>query len=196
MSLCTCQMCSMRWSACAFLRFCLTLSPSFFFAGGYFCQSLVVQTYQKPHDRYLYIHIVSFHRPHIFAAFIRAELLQYAVTNTIASNFAAVAALFWQRLVDRGYAAAQLRPIFARVQHAMRTAYLSNSSLCCTATNLLPQTDEVSCGAGVRHLHAGCLQLVAQKPVTLWHAHMCTLSIHCLTVHSFWLHLQRYLMFQ
>lgn len=88
---------------------------------------LFVQTYQKPHNRYLYIPRASFHRPHVFAGFIKGELIRYAVTNTHAQDFATVAGLLHQRLLDRGYSAEQLQPLFASVTHACRAQFLTSS---------------------------------------------------------------------
>jgi len=81
-------------------------------------------TYQKPHNRYLYIPYQSHHRPHVFRAFIRGELIRYAVTNTKEVSFAAMCAVFHQRLVSRGYPADFLQSVFASVSHADRQQYL------------------------------------------------------------------------
>jgi hypothetical protein len=85
---------------------------------------LVIGTYQKPHNRYLYIPRVSFHRPHVFSGFVRGELIRYAVTNTRAEGFARMQRLFMQRLLDRGYPKAWLDRVFATVSHADRGAHL------------------------------------------------------------------------
>lgn len=85
----------------------------------------VVSTYQKPHNRYLYIPYTSFHRPHVFKAFIKGELLRYAATNTTAAGFHHMRSLFYSRLLDRGYPASVLDKLFQLVQHADRQAMLS-----------------------------------------------------------------------
>ena len=82
-------------------------------------------TYQKPHNRYLYIPYQSHHRSHVFRAFIRGELIRYTVTNSRAADFQQVSQLFWQRLVARGYPQRFLRPIFDGVAHVDRARYMS-----------------------------------------------------------------------
>jgi hypothetical protein len=86
---------------------------------------LVISTFQKPHNRYLYIPRSSFHRPHTFAGFVRGELIRYAVTNTHAAGFQRMRRLFMQRLLARGYSKAWLREVFATVSHASRGAHLA-----------------------------------------------------------------------
>jgi len=86
---------------------------------------LVVSTYQKPHNRYLYIPRMSFHRAHTFAGFVRGELIRYAVTNSAETGFHRMRRRFMQRLLARGYSKAWLRGVFATVQHASRGAYLN-----------------------------------------------------------------------
>lgn len=86
---------------------------------------LVVSTYQKPHNKYLYIPRASFHRPHIFAGFVRGELIRYAVTNTHPQGFARMRQLFMQRLLHRGYSKAWLLHLFAGVTHDSRRGHLS-----------------------------------------------------------------------
>lgn len=89
---------------------------------------LLLSTYQKPHNKYLYIPAQSHHRTRVFRGFIRAELLRYLVTNTCAADFERVRALFWQRLIDRGYTPGFLQPIFAAVTHGQRASLLAGGS--------------------------------------------------------------------
>lgn len=89
---------------------------------------LLFTTHQKSHSKYLYIPYQSHHRPHVFRAFIRGELIRYAVTNTRQSDFQHMADLFWQRLVIRGYPPRFLQPIFAGVTHDARIRYLQQPS--------------------------------------------------------------------
>ncbi len=89
--------------------------------------SLQVSTFQKAHNKYLYVPRGSFHRPHMFAAFVRGELIRYAVTNTHSSGFDRMKALFRERLLDRGYSDASLDPIFASVSHTSRHEHLHTS---------------------------------------------------------------------
>jgi hypothetical protein len=88
---------------------------------------LVVSTHLKAHNQYLYVPWGSFHRTHMFAAFVRGELIRYAVTNTHRSGFEHMKGLFLQRLLERGYPSAWLDPLFASVSHASRAQHLSQS---------------------------------------------------------------------
>jgi hypothetical protein len=94
---------------------------------------LVVSTYQKPHNRYLYIPFNSFHRPSIFKGFVKAELLRYAVTNTVAAGFEHMKSLFYSRLEDRGYPPSVLDEWFALVQHSDRERLLNKQPLAVAA---------------------------------------------------------------
>jgi len=91
--------------------------------------TLSVSTFQKPHNRYLYIPYNSFHRRAVFKGFVKAELLRYAVTNTLEADFNRMKGLFYDRLRARGYPAAALDTWFAQVQHGDRVKQL-DSSLC------------------------------------------------------------------
>lgn len=86
---------------------------------------LQLSTYQKPHNRYLYIPFNSFHRPSVFKGFVKAELLRYAVTNTTAACFERMKSMFYGRLKDRGYPAHVLDGWFAAVQHSDRVRLLN-----------------------------------------------------------------------
>lgn len=88
----------------------------------------VVSTYQKPHNRYLYIPYASFHRRSVFKGFVKAELLRYAVTNTEQAGFESMKQLFYQRLQARGYPSRALDAWFAQVQHGDRTRLLAAPS--------------------------------------------------------------------
>jgi hypothetical protein len=88
---------------------------------------LLVSTYQKPHNRYLYLPAFSFHRAHTFAGFVRGELIRYAVTNTSRHGFECMKRRFMERLLQRGYSKAWLSHLFAQVSHASRHAHLQAS---------------------------------------------------------------------
>jgi hypothetical protein len=88
---------------------------------------IVFSTYQKPHNKYLYIPYQSHHRLHVFKAFIHGELVRYVVTNTYAADFDKMSAVFWQRLRARGYPPAFLQPLFAAVAHSNRQQYLQQA---------------------------------------------------------------------
>lgn len=85
------------------------------------------ETYQKPHNKYLYIPYFSHHRPHIFKAWVKAELLRYAVNSTHEEDFLIMKELFLQRLLDRGYPSSLLQPIFDIARHSDRTHSLHNT---------------------------------------------------------------------
>ena len=81
---------------------------------------LYFETFQKPHNQYLYIPYFSFHRPHVFRAWVKTELLRYAVNSTREIDFLHISGLFHKRLIDRGYPENILLPIFTSVQHSDR----------------------------------------------------------------------------
>jgi hypothetical protein len=100
-----------------------------------------ISTYQKPHNRYLYIPYSSFHRRSVFKGFVKAELLRYAVTNTKAAGFERMKQLFYARLQARGYPAKALTAWFGQVQHSDRVALLSRD--CTPAAGTLSSTPPV-----------------------------------------------------
>lgn len=89
---------------------------------------LLVSTYQKPHNRYLYLPAFSFHRAHTFAGFVRGELIRYAVTNTRRHGFECMKRRFMERLLQRGFSKAWLARLFAQVSHDSRHAHLQASA--------------------------------------------------------------------
>lgn len=100
--------------------------------------TLSVSTYQKPHNRYLYIPYDSFHRRAVYKGFVKAELLRYAVTNTQAASFEHMKGLFYQRLQDRGYPTKALDVWFAQVQHGDRIRLLETLVRPDRASNSVP----------------------------------------------------------
>ena len=60
----------------------------------------------------------------MFKGFVKAELLRYAVTNTLPAGFEHMKSLFHQRLLERGYPVAALTSWFAQVTHADRVRLL------------------------------------------------------------------------
>lgn len=83
-------------------------------------------TYQKQHNKYMYVPYTSHHRPCVFKAIIKGELVRYAVTCTQVAAYQSMCLLFKQRLLQRGYPAALFDAVQATVQHADRDAYLHN----------------------------------------------------------------------
>ena len=107
---------------------CLDLVVAKDLSGAGATVPLVVSTHQKPHNRYLYIPRLSFHRPHTFAGLVRGELIRYAVTNTHAAGFQRLRRMFMRRLLERGFPKAWLQQVFATVSHASRGAHLAAPS--------------------------------------------------------------------
>jgi hypothetical protein len=60
-------------------------------------------TFQKAHNKYMYVPYSSHHRPSVFRALVRGELIRYVVTNTDEHHYVAIAELFKQRILQRGY---------------------------------------------------------------------------------------------
>lgn len=91
-------------------------------------------TYQKPHNKYMYVPYASYHRPCVFKAIIRGELIRYAVTCTHLADFQAMHAVFRKRLLQRGYPAALFDAVACTVSHADRSRYLH----CPASSSTLP----------------------------------------------------------
>jgi hypothetical protein len=72
-------------------------SPTAAFASIHFA------TYQKPHNKCMYVPYTSHHRPTIYSALIKGELIRYAVTNTLLADYDNMVALFKERVLQRGY---------------------------------------------------------------------------------------------
>jgi hypothetical protein len=86
---------------------------------------LVVSTYEKPMNKYLYIPLLSMHRVSVLRGFIRSRLLNFVVTNTYEHDFLVMRAKLWVRLLRRGYTPQFLTPIFAAVSFDLRREYLT-----------------------------------------------------------------------
>lgn len=86
---------------------------------------LVVSTYEKPMNKYLYIPFMSMHRLSVLRGFIRSRLLNFVVTNTYEHDFLVMRAKLWVRLLRRGFTPQFLRPIFAAVSFDLRREYLA-----------------------------------------------------------------------
>jgi hypothetical protein len=82
-----------------------------FAATGKFATSL----YQKAQNKYLYLPPRSFHSPHVFSAFVIAEVKRYRLHCSREEDFFAACAIYRQRLLDRGYNSLQLQSWFATV---------------------------------------------------------------------------------
>lgn len=81
--------------------------------------------YQKELNKYSYITPASYHVPHMFKGFIKGELTRYARLSTDAFSYVITKNLFFQRLLDRGYAITFLQPIFRK--HHWHLRYLERN---------------------------------------------------------------------
>ena len=70
--------------------------------------------YQKPLNKYNYITPLSNHAPHMFSGFIKGELTRYARLSTDPFAYNHTKALFFQRLIARGYQRRYLNRIFKK----------------------------------------------------------------------------------
>lgn len=90
---------------------------------------LLFSTYQTPDTWYPYVAYHSHHKQHVLEAFIRGELIRYAVTKITPAGSQRLAAIFWQRLLARGHPVGYLPTVFASMQHVDRLLYLQATSL-------------------------------------------------------------------
>ena len=90
---------------------------------------LVVSTYEKPMNKYLYIPFSSFHPPSVFKGFIKSRLISFVVTNSRFEDFCTFRAKFKSRLLARGYPAAFIEQICSTVSFSERTRYLHGQSV-------------------------------------------------------------------
>jgi hypothetical protein len=74
--------------------------------------SILTRLYQKPTNKYLYITPKSSHHTTIITNFVRQELKRYYLYSSLAMDFEHLKAQFYDRLIQRGYTADFLRPIF------------------------------------------------------------------------------------
>jgi Reverse transcriptase (RNA-dependent DNA polymerase) len=86
---------------------------------------LLVSTFSKPMNKFLYVPFASCHTRENLKGFINAELLRFAVTNSLLADFQKARLAFFDRLVARGYPDSFLRPLFASVSHPDRNAILA-----------------------------------------------------------------------
>jgi hypothetical protein len=82
---------------------------------------MFVSTFSKPMNKFLYVPFSSCHTRANLKAFIKAELLRFAVTNTHLVDFSKARLAFFERLIARGYPDSFLRPQFDAVVHSDRT---------------------------------------------------------------------------
>jgi len=71
--------------------------------------TLQFSTYQKPLNKYLYIHFQSFHPASNKRAFIRGELIRYTRNSSTFQAFNETREKFWKRLRLHGYPGGQIQ---------------------------------------------------------------------------------------
>ena len=76
------------------------------------CGILSTKIYQKPINRYCYLHPNSYHPRTIFKGFIYGELRRYLLYSSSYADFLQVKALFFARLLNRGYSLTYLCQMF------------------------------------------------------------------------------------
>ena len=83
-----------------------------------------ISVFQKALNTYQYLTPSSFHTITARKAFVRGELLRYAIRSTHEKDFIRTTALLADRLLERKYKPEFLRPIFETVRHSDRSRYL------------------------------------------------------------------------
>ena len=91
-------------TSAVFLDLNLTMNP--------LTQKIHTSVFQKELNKYLYITPDSCHVPHMFSGFLKGELTRYARLSSDNYSYIHIKKLFYQRLVDRGYARRFLNRIF------------------------------------------------------------------------------------
>lgn len=86
---------------------------------------LLVSTFQKPLNKYLYIPFESFHPTSNKKAFIKGELMRYVRNSSTFEAFATTRQNFWRRLRIRGYPYKFLLPLFQDIRYSSRSKWLS-----------------------------------------------------------------------
>jgi hypothetical protein len=123
------------------------------------CNKLDVRLYQKPQNKYLYLPPHSFHNKAIFPAFIRSEIARYRLRCSADADFQSVTTAFFQRLLDRGYTASFLTPLFSNPP--LRIDLLTRSSMASSSNHnkKIPLIFKVPYTNRTQQLHlANCLR--------------------------------------
>jgi len=87
-------------------------------------RKLMVSTYQKPLNKYLYIPFESFHPTSNKKAFIKGELMRYVRNSSTFVSFKEIRDNFWKRLRTRGYPYKFLLPLFREIRYSCRSKWL------------------------------------------------------------------------
>lgn len=116
----------------AFLDLCISKGDRFAREGRF-----DLDVHQKKMNLYLYIPYRSFHTEAMKKSFILTELMRYIRNSSSAEGYYSLRALFWQRLRDRGYPSAFLRPIFNGIFYVDRPFFLWPSAQLLSCPQLL-----------------------------------------------------------
>ena len=85
----------------------------------------MLQNFQKPLNKNLYIAFESFHPTSKRRAFIKGELMRYTRNSSTFTSFGEMRALFWKCLRLRGNPAKFLLPIFREINYSNRLGWFS-----------------------------------------------------------------------
>jgi hypothetical protein len=86
---------------------------------------LVTRLFKKPMNKHLYIPWSSAHPSHVKKAFVKAELIRFAIVSSKVEYFADARIQFYGNLRRRGYPVAVLDDWFRQVSYEQRPLYLS-----------------------------------------------------------------------
>jgi hypothetical protein len=114
---------------------------------------LVITTYEKPMNKYLYIPFSSFHNPCVFKGFIKSRLISFMVSNSRFEDFCAIRAKFVDRLLKRCYPSDFLMTICDSVSYSDRQHYLHNKSPKRGESSVPFFTDYTAFSAGFANWH-------------------------------------------
>ena len=99
---------------------------------------ILTKCYQKPANRYIYLHYTSEHAPGIWAAFIRGEAIRYVKRCSLQHDFHIMIKLFVARLRLRGYPRAVISEALNSVSFKHRVSYLKLKPATLVEERLLP----------------------------------------------------------
>jgi hypothetical protein len=92
------------------------------------CQQLMTRLYKKPMNKHLYIPWSSAHPDHVKKAFVKAELIRFAIVSSEVEYFAEARNMFYGNLRRRGYPPQTLENWFQQVHYDQRSIFLAHQS--------------------------------------------------------------------
>jgi hypothetical protein len=87
-------------------------------------QTLDINLFQKPFNKYLYLPLTSYHRITTFTSFITSELTRYRISCSNNNNYNTIKLQFFERLLSRGYDINFITPLFST--NVSRDTMISN----------------------------------------------------------------------